>query len=479
MNQPTREQLTIRCDSSSFKKVHEFVRSQAATAGFNKTDIGRLVLAVDEVCSNIVKHTYHFEPNHKIVVSWNDRPDSSVIEIEDDSPTPYLPSPTDFDLPTKVKYRHTNGYGKYLIRKIVDDVHYETVPGSHNKVSLVKFHTGKGSVKKEIDPLNPYELAKSRSLSLMMLFEVGEVLSRQQSMEDLVKTFLYAVMGRLTTQPVALLGPISAAAPFGLVGQEGLSKNTAVEEFALPRHGWVIETLWAQRGPFLVDEFRKLRIPKEELNVLDRLRAAVLIPLFVANRLRGVLALGSKRSGQSFSEEDINLVTFLGTHVLLLHENMERGVASSGGVPAKLGGEFRAAARAAVTKLASASRESNITIDFQDEKALPSLTIEAEILQKAVLTLLTHILYLASEGSTINLKLESHKGEGCLKIAYEGRPLAFEKGKPGFNPLIDQMMAGSLRLNDCLKVVQSAGGRIDLKAGDPEVTVSLFLPFVT
>ncbi|MDO8644813.1 MAG: ATP-binding protein, partial [bacterium] len=303
---PTR--MDVLCDSSCFKKIHDFVRAHATEFGLNRTDIGRFVLAADEICSNIVKHTYRFEPNHKIVLTWQNRGESAVLEVEDDSPVPYLPGPTDFDVHTKMKYRHSGGYGKYLVRQAIDDVQYETVPGSHNKVSLLKFKDGHSPAGKKEVISNPYDLARARSLSLMMLFEVEENLGHQESVEEILKVFLYAVMGRLTTQPVVLLAPKNEESPFTIVGQIGLSKKIESIGLALPRHGWVIETLWAQRGPFLVEQFRKLRIPKEEIEALDRLQAAVLIPLFIFNQLRGILALGSKRSGSSFSEEDINLV---------------------------------------------------------------------------------------------------------------------------------------------------------------------------
>ena len=77
-----------------------------------------------------------------------------------------------------------------------------------------------------------------------------------------------------------------------MAGEIGLSKKLALSELALPRHGWIVETLWAQRGPFLVDEFRKLHIPQEEMEMLDLLHAALMIPIFIVNQLRQSAAVG-------------------------------------------------------------------------------------------------------------------------------------------------------------------------------------------
>jgi len=288
--------------------------------------------------------------------------------------------------------------------------------------------------------------------------------------------FLYAVMGRLTTQPVALLAPISAGAPFAVAGEIGLSKKLALSELALPRHGWIVETLWAQRGPFLVDEFRKLHIPQEEMEMLDLLHAALMIPIFIVNQLRGILSLGSKRSHQAFSEEDVNLVTLLGNYVLLMKEDLERGHILAGGVPARPIGDLQAASRATLARLAKPAREAGITIALAEDKAVPPIAIEPELLHKVLLTLITHIVYLTKEEGKVELALQATPSEGILTVRYPGTPLNFEKGKPGYNPLIDQMMSGGVRLTECRKAIQMAAGKISVEASGDEVTLTITLP---
>ncbi len=469
----TPNEVTLPCDASIFEKVRGFVRQKAVEAGFNQREVGRFILAADEACSNIVKHAYHFDPHHKLTLSWHLRDEDAMLQIEDDSPVPYLPSRNDFDLPTKIKYRHTNGYGKYLINRVVDDVQYETIPGSHNKVSLIKFRKDQISRRSKDPQLNPYDIARVRSLSLQTLYEVGESLGRQENPEELMKILLYSIMGRLTTHPVVILAPLHPTAPFVVVGEVGLSKKRDIAELALPRHGWVVETLWAQRGPFLVEEFRRLKIPREELETLDSLNVVLLVPLFVLRGLRGIVALGSKRSGKTFSEDDVKLVSFLANYVLLLKEGLERGTSS---YPVTPGGDFRAAVRAAIARLGQACRESKIEIDFDDSRGIPQVEMEPEFLQKVVFTLLTHILYLTQEGEGISLKLESLQGAGSLTILYNGTPLSFEKGKVGYNPLIDQIMTGTMRLKECRKAIEGRGGEITTDSKGEKVVVTFKAP---
>lgn len=452
-----KEGISVSCDTRCLETIREFVRKNAAAAGFNRTDVGRLVLAADEVASNIIRHSYRFDWHHKIEVVWQKDEERVAVEIQDDSPVPYLPSMTDFDLPTKVKYRHRNGYGKYLVRQVVDDVEYETVPGSHNKVVLVKLR--KGPDHRKSDFANPYEIARLRSLSLKTLFEVWGEMGRSRRPEELMRLFLYTVMGHLSTQPVALLCPDGAEEPFGIRGQIGLSHRISLDDLKLPRHGWVVETLWAHRGPFLAGEFKKLHAPPEELETLEKIRSIVLVPVFLLDRLRGILSLGGKRNRQAFTEDEISLVTLLASHLLLLLEALGgEAPLSQGGASAGCG--LREAVRGAIAALAEASSHQKIPFVLEEGPPFPPCKIETAPLQNVILTLLTHILYLSSAGTAISIRQVGESGEGVLLISYNGRPIFFEKGKEGYNPLIDQLLNGGPRLSDCRKVIESAGGKI-------------------
>lgn len=470
------QELVVNCDENCLGAIRDFVRQKAGQAGLNRTDVGRLVLAADEASSNIIRHSYHFDWRHKIGVAWHMDKDRVVVEIRDDSPVPYLPSMADFDLPAKIKFRHSNGYGKYLIRNAVDDVQYETIPGSHNRVMLVKYRGEAGSARKGTVPQNPYDLARIRSLSLKTLFDVWEGLGRQTKPEELTKLFLYTVTGYLSTQPVLLLQPRRGQSPFAVAGQMGLSKRLPLMDLKLPRNGWVVETLWAHRGPFLSEEFKKLHAPPEELEVLNRLNSTVLVPIFIMNQLRGILSLGGKRNRQAFSEDDMSLVKVLGSYVVLLLEGLENGKEETEPkVAVGTGGSLREAVRGAIGDLAEVSHSHGIPIVLEEGPLQPELRAGTVAVQKVLLTLLTHILYLSNEGSRILIRIGSESGEGFLRIDYQGSPIQFEKGKEGYNPLIDQLLSGSLKLSDCRKVIESEGGKIVVETKEM-VSVRLTLP---
>jgi serine/threonine-protein kinase RsbW len=466
--------LEIACDSGCLEKIREFVRARASEDGFNRSDVGRLVLAVDEASSNIIEHSYQFDPKKKNLIVWQSTAEQAVVRIKDQSPVPYLPSTIDFDLPTKVKYRHFGGYGKYLIRALVDDLFFETIPGSHNEISLVKYKAPGKEKKLERQEMNPFEVAKLRSISLMNLLDVGINLVQQRTPEEVVALFLNGIMGTLSSHPVVLMAPSPDDKTFEVIGQVGLSKKNVGSEVSLERRGWIMEALWAYRGPLLIDYLRKNKAPPAELEVCEKLRSAVLLPVFVLDHLYGLVSLGAKRNRQPFSDEDMRIVTLLANQTLLLLDRRQ-GEQKKFGESAKSGANLKNAVLWASGELAKILRVSDpITLDLQAPDLF--LKVAEERLQALLLKIMTHVRYLVNDGKVPSLTVKEENGQASIVFYYEGSPLSFKKGDEGYNPLIDQMVSGGVKLADCPRLIESEGGRIESGEKGGGVVVTIRLP---
>lgn len=325
-------ELVVTCHSDCLRQIRDFVRARALEAHLKRKEVGRLILAVDEVSSNIIRHMYHFDPDHKITVGWYQNDSRIMIEVKDDSPDPFLPlqgnGVRDFDLSTKLSYRHSTGYGKHILPLLVDDIQYETVPGLYNKVTLIKYreggkeHATLGGARKKAQVPSLEDQTKARSLAFRNVIDLCHHMNLQKTPEELVNLLVYALMGQLSSQPVIFFAPDKIASAMTIVGQSGLKDAAAVGKLGFPRYGWILENLWASRGPVLADEFRKLMIPEEELKTLESLNSAVLIPIFLLNHLKGVVSLGPKKNRIPFSHEEVGLVIVLASHMLLLLETM-------------------------------------------------------------------------------------------------------------------------------------------------------------
>lgn len=120
------------------EEIGEFVSEAARAGGFDQAAIYAVQLAVDEACSNIIDHAYGGEGIGDIECTCEILPDQLKIILRDRGkpfnpshiPNPKLKVPLD-----KVKPR---GVGLYLMRKMMDEVHYETTKDQGNTWVMIK-----------------------------------------------------------------------------------------------------------------------------------------------------------------------------------------------------------------------------------------------------------------------------------------------------------------------------------------------------
>jgi anti-sigma regulatory factor (Ser/Thr protein kinase) len=129
---------TFPGEYKSLKKISEFVVQAARQAGLNEHATYQVDLAVDEACCNIIDHAYGGEGLGEMTCSVEINSDRLTVIIKDHGrpfdpskvPEPKLDAPLE-----QVKRR---GAGFYLMRKIMDELHYEHIPEEGNVLVLVK-----------------------------------------------------------------------------------------------------------------------------------------------------------------------------------------------------------------------------------------------------------------------------------------------------------------------------------------------------
>jgi anti-sigma regulatory factor (Ser/Thr protein kinase) len=103
-------------------------------AGFGKKDARRIVLAVDEACSNIIKHAYGGDPAKTITVTVEDRGDRFTVMLRDlgRKADPAAIAPRDL---ADVR---PGGLGSHFMKMAFDTVSYDTSQGEGTLLTLVK-----------------------------------------------------------------------------------------------------------------------------------------------------------------------------------------------------------------------------------------------------------------------------------------------------------------------------------------------------
>jgi serine/threonine-protein kinase RsbW len=130
---------TIKSRTEKLLEVREFVSRAAHEFGFSDDEAAKIVLAVDEACTNIIKHAYQFDPNHdiRIVIRTNRGAFEVLIEDEGKSFNPLaIQSP---DLRQHLQEYRRGGLGVYLMKTLMDEVEYNLTPGKKNVVRMTKY----------------------------------------------------------------------------------------------------------------------------------------------------------------------------------------------------------------------------------------------------------------------------------------------------------------------------------------------------
>ncbi|MGB8983449.1 MAG: ATP-binding protein [Anaerolineales bacterium] len=118
--------------------IREFVGDIARAGGFSDKDVYNIQLATDEAASNIIEHAYKNDPSEILKLSGEMQGDTITITLTDygESFDPsVVPMP---DLKADLSSRKIGGLGIFLMRKLMDEVHYESKPDKSNVLTMVK-----------------------------------------------------------------------------------------------------------------------------------------------------------------------------------------------------------------------------------------------------------------------------------------------------------------------------------------------------
>ncbi|MEI7812199.1 MAG: ATP-binding protein [Ignavibacteria bacterium] len=133
------KELVVKSVTGNLSLIRNFTKSAAEKCGFNNEAIGKITLAVDEACTNIIKHAYKNSPEGDIVVNISIANKKMSIAITDYG---YNFDPANVPEPDIRKFynRHkVGGLGICLMKKLMDEVNFYSVADKRNQVVLVKY----------------------------------------------------------------------------------------------------------------------------------------------------------------------------------------------------------------------------------------------------------------------------------------------------------------------------------------------------
>lgn len=129
--------LNLSCCTSALVELRSFLQLSLKTYGFSEVDRHQLVLAVEEVCANLIIHSHACNPKELIYLEVKELKKKLSIEITDKGDAFNLLEYEVPDLKKVIEEKRKGGIGILLVKKIMDEIEFESKNGK-NTCRLIK-----------------------------------------------------------------------------------------------------------------------------------------------------------------------------------------------------------------------------------------------------------------------------------------------------------------------------------------------------
>lgn len=120
----TYDSIVVESSNSELVRIRSFIVEKATKYGFSDELSQKIALAVDEACSNLIKHAYKLDPTKKIWINLLFENDEFIIRIQDEG-NPFnplqVPQP---DMSSYFKSFQRGGLGIQIMRLVMDKINY-------------------------------------------------------------------------------------------------------------------------------------------------------------------------------------------------------------------------------------------------------------------------------------------------------------------------------------------------------------------
>lgn len=146
------DELVVSNETANLANVREFVLVNLRKTELPEVEHGKIVLAVDEAVSNIMRHAYEeFAKGTRTIEILFSADEEKVKLVLIDSGKEFDPTAiTDPNIFEHAKLGKRYGLGLFLMRRIMDEVKFVFRAGIENMLTMIKYyHSPEGQGKEQ------------------------------------------------------------------------------------------------------------------------------------------------------------------------------------------------------------------------------------------------------------------------------------------------------------------------------------------
>ena len=129
--------IRVNCTKKNLKLIRDFVVEYLSTYALTDIMTNQIVLAVDEICANLIIHANHENPDKYIHLSVYKLDGTLKFEITDNGVAFQRSKYKEPDIEENIRLGKKGGVGIALVNRIMDKVEFDT-NGTQNVCMLYK-----------------------------------------------------------------------------------------------------------------------------------------------------------------------------------------------------------------------------------------------------------------------------------------------------------------------------------------------------
>lgn len=133
------EKIIIGCDKSELVQIRQFTSDVLDSNAVPDLQAHKLVLAVDEVCANLIIHANNCNPHSQIEFTIDFKPKHIVFTFKDRGLGFDINQYESPSMDEIVSTRRQGGLGLMLVKRIMDKIEFSTEK-NHNICRLIKMY---------------------------------------------------------------------------------------------------------------------------------------------------------------------------------------------------------------------------------------------------------------------------------------------------------------------------------------------------
>ena len=122
---------TFACEKKNLKPIRRFASEALSGYHVPKKDANLMVLALEEVCANLIIHSHQCNPQHSLHIQIDREQDELRFEIFDQGVCFNISEHQEPTISEVISQKKTGGIGLILVKKIMDKIEVKIENGQN------------------------------------------------------------------------------------------------------------------------------------------------------------------------------------------------------------------------------------------------------------------------------------------------------------------------------------------------------------